>query len=77
MFPVSCFSCNNRVGRLEEKYYSLLESGLTKKEALDTLNIKRFCCRRMFLGHVDVIGKLLLVPADIPSSPEQKLEKSG
>ena len=29
------------------------------REALDTLGLKRYCCRRMVLTHVDLIQKLL------------------
>ena len=28
-------------------------------EALDSLGLKRYCCRRMLLTHVDLIEKLL------------------
>ncbi len=28
-------------------------------EALDVLGLKRYCCRRMLLSHVDLIEKLL------------------
>lgn len=28
-------------------------------DALDTLGLKRYCCRRMLLTHVDLIEKLL------------------
>ena len=29
------------------------------REALDDLGLKRYCCRRMLLTHVDLIEKLL------------------
>lgn len=29
-------------------------------DALDQLQLKRYCCRRMVLTHVDLIEKLLL-----------------
>ena len=29
------------------------------RKALDSLNLKRYCCRRMILTHVDLIEKLL------------------
>ena len=32
---------------------------LLDSDALDALNLKRYCCRRMLLGHVDLIEKLL------------------
>lgn len=58
-FPIRCFSCNKVVGQYEEKYKKLIQDGNTPKEVLDSLNIKRYCCRRMFLGHVDILNSVL------------------
>jgi len=33
-----------------------------RKNVLDKLGIETYCCRRMFLGHIDIIDKLLLYP---------------
>lgn len=32
---------------------------LAHRDALDALGLKRYCCRRMLLAHVDLIEKLL------------------
>lgn len=32
---------------------------MSASEALDSLGIKRYCCRRMFLSHVEVIDGFL------------------
>jgi RNA polymerases N / 8 kDa subunit len=37
----------------------LLLSILLLSDALDELGLKRYCCRRMLLTHVDLIEKLL------------------
>jgi DNA-directed RNA polymerase I, II, and III subunit RPABC5 len=34
-------------------------TGLLHREALDALNLTRYCCRRMVMTHVDLIEKLL------------------
>lgn len=39
--------------------YLLILTCLIFREALDILNLKRYCCRRMVLTHVDLIEKLL------------------
>jgi DNA-directed RNA polymerase subunit N (RpoN/RPB10) len=31
----------------------------THREAIDALDLRRYCCRRMILTHVDLIEKLL------------------
>ncbi|RVE70386.1 hypothetical protein OJAV_G00064050 [Oryzias javanicus] len=35
------------------------QAGKTEGDALDALGLKRYCCRRMLLSHVDLIEKLL------------------
>ena len=72
-FPVRCFTCSKVIGRYEEKYQELLDSGLEPKLALNAIGMTRYCCRRMFLGYVNIIDKLLLFPKDIVRSPEQKI----
>lgn len=73
-FPVRCFTCNKVIGALEEKYFKMLKEGSSPKDALDSLNVKRICCRRMFLGYVNIIDQLLLFPKDIDTSQKSKSE---
>ena len=56
----------------EEKYFEMVENGVSQKEALDNLNISRYCCRRMFLGHVNIIDKLLSFPKDIKTTQKNR-----
>jgi DNA-directed RNA polymerase I, II, and III subunit RPABC5 len=59
IIPVRCFTCGSLVGNKWQKYLGLLQAEYSEGEALDSLNVKRYCCRRMLLGHVDLIEKLL------------------
>ncbi|ELA45965.1 hypothetical protein VCUG_02539 [Vavraia culicis subsp. floridensis] len=59
LIPVRCFTCNKEISSLYEKYIELLKSEYTECEAMNKLNIKRMCCRRMVLCHVDIVDKLL------------------
>ncbi len=59
IFPVRCFTCGKPIGHLWEKYQELLKKGKSAKEALDELGIKRYCCRAIFLSHIDVIDKVM------------------
>ena len=59
LIPVRCFTCGKVVGNKWEQYLKLQQAGYTAGKALDALNLKRFCCRRMLLTHVDLIEKLL------------------
>lgn len=58
--PVRCFSCGKVIGSKWEKYQKLLSDGKSKKEALDELDLERYCCRGALMSHVeniDTIGK--------------------
>ncbi|ORZ23260.1 DNA-directed RNA polymerase I, II, and III subunit RPABC5 [Absidia repens] len=59
IIPVRCFSCGKVIGNKWDNYLSLLQAEYTNSEALDALGLKRYCCRRMVLTHVDLIEKLL------------------
>ena len=41
------------------KIINILKYFLLNSKALDKLGLKRYCCRRMLLTHVDLIEKLL------------------
>ncbi|MBD3389402.1 DNA-directed RNA polymerase subunit N [Candidatus Micrarchaeota archaeon] len=51
-FPVRCFTCGAVIGDLYEKYKESIETQ-PPAEVLSELGVKRYCCRRMFLGHVE------------------------
>ncbi|KAL7854402.1 hypothetical protein SRHO_G00165920 [Serrasalmus rhombeus] len=59
IIPVRCFTCGKIVGNKWEAYLGLLQAEYTEGDALDALGLKRYCCRRMLLSHVDLIEKLL------------------
>ncbi|PIU62582.1 DNA-directed RNA polymerase subunit N [archaeon CG_4_10_14_0_2_um_filter_Archaea_38_6] len=52
--PIRCFTCGKPIAHLWEKFQKLKEEKGVKK-ALDELGLERFCCRAVFLGHVDLI----------------------
>lgn len=59
IIPVRCFSCGKVVGDKWETYLQYLDEGMSEGDALDRLGLKRYCCRRMVLTHVDLIEKFL------------------
>eukprot|EP00056_Hartaetosiga_gracilis_P013925 m.236026 g.236026 ORF g.236026 m.236026 type:complete len:71 (+) comp13918_c1_seq4:5760-5972(+) len=59
IIPVRCFSCGKVIGNAYERYLGFLESEYGEREALDSVGLKRYCCRRMLLTHVDLMEKLL------------------
>lgn len=68
IIPVRCFSCGKVIAHKWEEFCEQVgerdENGDPKVEVdvgkvLDKLGFSRYCCRRMFLSHVDLIDKLL------------------
>eukprot|EP00618_Florenciella_parvula_P015948 CAMPEP_0119478346 /NCGR_PEP_ID=MMETSP1344-20130328/8129_1 /TAXON_ID=236787 /ORGANISM="Florenciella parvula, Strain CCMP2471" /LENGTH=74 /DNA_ID=CAMNT_0007512511 /DNA_START=117 /DNA_END=341 /DNA_ORIENTATION=+ len=59
IIPVRCFTCGKVIGNKWDTFVNLLQSDFNEGDALDELNLKRYCCRRMVLTHVDLIEKLL------------------
>jgi DNA-directed RNA polymerases I, II, and III subunit RPABC5 len=59
IIPIRCFSCGKEISSKWEPYQALIRGDKTEAEALDELEMRRICCRRMFLSHVDIVDKLL------------------
>lgn len=55
IIPVRCMSCGKPIGHLWEEFKARVEKGEPKKKVMDELGLKRYCCRQLFLGHVDLI----------------------
>ena len=60
MIPVRCFTCGKVIGNKWEIFKNELDSGKNAKDVFVTINLQRYCCKRMFIGHVELIDKLLL-----------------
>ena len=58
MIPVRCWSCGKVIAHVYEQYKQAVDSGEDPQSTLDGLGIKRYCCRRMFVGQVDLIDDI-------------------
>jgi DNA-directed RNA polymerase subunit N len=54
MIPVRCLSCGKVVSGYFEEYQKRTQEGENPKEVLHDLGINKYCCRRMFISHVEV-----------------------
>ena len=54
IIPIRCFSCGKPIGHLWKQFKQRVEEENPKK-VLDDLGLERYCCRSMFLGHVDLV----------------------
>lgn len=58
--PIRCFTCGSLIGDKWYEFARRVENGENPARVLDDLGVKRYCCRRMFLSHVEIIDKILL-----------------
>ncbi len=54
LIPVRCFSCGKPLSHLWNDYSERVEAGEEKKEVLDDLNLRRYCCRAQMMTSVDL-----------------------
>ena len=59
LVPVRCFSCNKVIGGSYEEFIERKENGENAAEVMDDLGIKRYCCMKIFVSHLDLIDELL------------------
>jgi len=68
IIPIRCFSCGKVISDIYEEYKKRCEEynnaikagekpKETPKQILDDLGVERYCCRRMILTHVDLLGE--------------------
>ena len=70
--PVRCFTCgkpiNNKYFEYTTQVSKILENSIDKetdkKNLFISLGIDRYCCRRMFTSHVELIKEIIKVPTD-------------
>jgi DNA-directed RNA polymerase subunit N len=53
-----CFTCGKVVGHLWEPFKQRVEAGEDREKVLNDLGLKRYCCRQMFLGHIDLLKEI-------------------
>lgn len=58
IIPIRCFSCGKPVAHLWEDYKKRVAKGEDPKKVMDSLEIKRFCCRSVFLGQTDMYKEI-------------------
>lgn len=59
IIPVRCFTCGNLVADKYNDFVQRVKNGEEPKKVLDSLGLKRYCCRRMLISNMDVIDQLM------------------
>ena len=58
IIPVRCFSCGGVIAHKWEEFNAIISAGEELSVALDQIGLKRYCCRRMYVGHIDLITEV-------------------
>ncbi|MEM2141649.1 MAG: DNA-directed RNA polymerase subunit N [Candidatus Thorarchaeota archaeon] len=59
IIPVRCFTCGKVVADKYEQFRREIQQGETPAAVLDRLGLKRYCCRRMLMSHIDIIDSFI------------------
>lgn len=71
--PIRCFSCGKVIAHLWEPFQQKLEEGKSPDTALNELNVRKQCCRRMLLSHIELIDQV--IPYELKFTPPPKEER--
>lgn len=52
--PIRCFTCGKVIANKWEHFKDLKDKGHNPATILNNLGFTRYCCRRMFLTHVEI-----------------------
>ena len=58
IIPIRCISCGKPVAHLWESYQKMVNKGTKPATVLDKLGVERYCCRSLFLTHVDLTKRI-------------------
>jgi DNA-directed RNA polymerase subunit N len=59
LIPVRCFTCGSLIADKYPTYINRVKGGEDSAKVLDELGVRRYCCRRMFIGTVETIYQIL------------------
>lgn len=72
IIPIKCFTCNSNLASKYKLYLELVkkikneeidderinEDKTPEENAFNLFEIKRYCCRRHFISHIDLVDKI-------------------
>ena len=59
LIPIRCFTCGNVIADKYAEYSNRIKAREDPADVMDSLNIKRYCCRRMFVSSVETIYQVI------------------
>ena len=58
LIPVRCWSCGKVVAHVYEQFKQRTQEGEDAGAVLDDLGLDKYCCRRMYAGHIELIDEV-------------------
>ncbi len=58
LIPVRCWSCGKVVAHLYDQFKNAVDTGEDPSKVLDDIGLERYCCRRMYVGHIELIDEI-------------------
>ncbi|VVB52555.1 DNA-directed RNA polymerase subunit N [uncultured archaeon] len=59
IIPMRCFTCGKPISHHWEEYKKRSTGGENPAKVLDNLGYSRYCCRRMFISHNDIVDEIM------------------
>jgi len=59
LFPIRCFTCNKVIGHKWNIYNNMKKDKCNSDQIFDKIGVHRYCCKRMFISHIELIDKIL------------------
>jgi DNA-directed RNA polymerase subunit N len=59
IIPIRCFTCGKLVADKWEDFARRVKAGEEAGKVLDSLEVKRYCCRRMLLAHIEIADEII------------------
>ena len=58
LIPVRCWSCGKVVAHLYDQFKNAVDTGEDPSKVLDDIGLERYCCRRIYVGHIELIDEV-------------------
>lgn len=59
LVPVRCFTCGFCIGKVWDEYDRRKKEGEPYEALIESLGVRRSCCKRMLLSHADVASQVV------------------
>ena len=58
MIPIRCFTCGAPLADKWDEFKKRVEAGESPSKVLDDLGVRRYCCRKTLISHVELIQEI-------------------